>query len=155
MTEQEIFDRLFSIVQSSDDTDGVVAACLVRNGQILVEGVSTSSGKHAEYVVLEKLRDQNIEIEEGDILYTTVEPCGKRTPGGPGEKFGSCTTNIIRAGIKHVVYGASYDESSAATRHKFKEASISLTQTSDPAIISKSIESYNSTQSDPAKHLPG
>lgn len=36
MTDREIFEYLFAIAKTSKDQEGVVAACLVKDGRILV-----------------------------------------------------------------------------------------------------------------------
>lgn len=158
MNEYEIFERLFRLIEDSvkisHDTTGSVASCLVRDGNVLIEEVSTLDGRHAEYMVLEKARILGITLDDDDVMYTTVEPCGKRTPGGPGEKYGDCTTNLIRSGIKRVVFAAAYDASSGATRHKFADADVALEQVSDTEVVLKAVESFNSTQANPSKRLP-
>jgi pyrimidine deaminase RibD-like protein len=153
MSEQDIFEHLFSLFDSSDDQDGVVAACLVRDGNILAAAVSTGAGVHAEYALLQNLRDEGISIQETDVVYATIEPCGKRTPGGRGEHMGDCTTNLINAGVKRVVYGASDSDASAQTRHKFAEARVSFQQSTDQAIVQKAVDYFNATCSDPTKRL--
>ncbi|TSC70426.1 MAG: hypothetical protein CEO12_360 [Parcubacteria group bacterium Gr01-1014_46] len=154
MTEQEIFDELFSIFNTSDDDNGVVGAGLVRNGKILCKTVSMLGGIHAEYSLLKNLEEMGISINADDIIYTTVEPCGKRTPGGRGEKMGDCTTNLINAGVKKVIYGAQDPHASAETRHKFELAGVSLEQVKDLEIVKKSIEAFNSTCKNPEDWLP-
>ncbi|MEN9649765.1 MAG: hypothetical protein RL094_732 [Candidatus Parcubacteria bacterium] len=151
MTEQEIFTRLFSLIETSDDKNGVVAACLVRDSYILGEAVSTNDSVHAEYALLQKVGDS---IQKDDIVYTTVEPCGSRTPGGKGEKMGDCTTNLILAGVKHVVYAASDPHASQLSRHRFEQAGVTLNQVQDKEIRMQAIESFNATCSRQEDWLP-
>src|SRR3989344_7232554 len=133
------------ISKQSNDTRGVVTACLVRNGNIVADGYSTDDGIHAEYALLQKLSAQNEKIQPEDIIYTTVEPCGKRTPGGRGEKMGDCTTNLIKAGAKHIIYAAQDPDSSEATRHRFSQVEVTLIQVKNKTIIDKAIRLFNST----------
>lgn len=154
MNEEKIFEHLFMIFELSDDDRGVVASCLVRSGEIVSAAVSMSDGVHAEYALLQKLNNEGITIEQNDLVYTTLEPCGKRTPGGKGEKMGDCTTNLINANVKHVVYAASDPEASAATRHKFADAGVELVQVSNSELVKKAIKYFNVTCNDPNKHLP-
>lgn len=151
MTDSEIFEHLFSLIPTSDDTDGAVAACLVRDGNIVAEAVSSKSGVHAEYALLQKVKT---DIQSNDVLYTTVEPCGFRTPGGRGELMGDCTTNIIAAGIKSVLYAALDPHASEQTRGKFKEAGVICEQVSDINISRRAVELFNSTCSNKDHWLP-
>jgi pyrimidine deaminase RibD-like protein len=145
MIEKEIFERLFSIFNQSDDTEGIVAACLVRKGMIVSEAVSNNDGVHAEYALLKKLESSGEVLHEEDVVYTTVEPCGKRSPGGRGEKMGDCTSNLLKAGAKHVVYAASDPHASEKTRHKFDDAGVVCRQIKDRELIAKAINLFNST----------
>jgi pyrimidine deaminase RibD-like protein len=154
MSEEEIFNRLFFIINLSNNYNGIVGACLVRNGKILSESVSMGDGIHAEYSLLMNLKKMNVLILPTDIIYVTVEPCGKRTPGGRGEKMGDCTSNLISSGIKHVIYGSSDPDASNNTRHKFNLAGILLEQTKDTNIIKKSIDAFNLSCKDPKDWLP-
>lgn len=154
MTEKEIFEHIIALIPSSEDNQGVVGACLVRDGKIIQAGVSMVGGAHAEYCVLEVLKEKGFVIDDHDIFYTTVEPCGKRTPGGRGEKMGDCTTNLINAGVKKVVYAAKDPDASDSTRHKFEMAGVILEQTLDKEVISKSVEAFNATCDDHDHWLP-
>ncbi len=145
MTEKEIFEKMFLAIGTSDDDNGVVGACLVRNGEIVKVTCSMSGGIHAEYSLLKSLEEEGFEINSDDIVYTTVEPCGKRTPGGPGEKMGDCTTNLINARVKCVVYGAGDHDASSETRHKFQEAGVSIIQIDDKELVEKCIKMFNDT----------
>ena len=50
MTEKEIFDYLFKIAKTSKDQEGVVAACLVKDGQSLAGSPSADDSiRHAEF----------------------------------------------------------------------------------------------------------
>ncbi len=154
MTEKEIFERLFSLISQSNDTNGAVSACLVRDGKIIAEGISNNESVHAEYALLKKLEEMGELAQENDVVYTTVEPCGRRSPGGRGEKMGDCTTNLIKAGVKKVVYAASDPHASDDTRHKFQEYNSSLTQVSDKQIRAEAIRLFNATCTNPEDWLP-
>ncbi|HEX5430249.1 MAG TPA: deaminase [Patescibacteria group bacterium] len=154
MTELEIFNHLFEISKQSDDKGGVVTSCLVRDGKIIASGISTNNGIHSEYALLQNLKSAGESILENDIVYTTVEPCGKRSPGGQGEKYGDCTTNLIQAGVKKVVYAAADPDASETTRHKFITAGSELTQVHDKQIIKWALEIFNSTVSGHHQALP-
>lgn len=154
MTEKEIFEHLFTIVAASDDVGGAVSACLVRSGQVIASGISTRSGVHGEYALLRNLERTGGRIEPGDVVYTMVEPCGRRSPSGPGEALGDCTTHLIIAGVKRIVFGALDPDASASTRHRFDDAGIILQQVTDRDIVQKCIELFNATCMDIAKQLP-
>lgn len=59
MTEKDIFEHLFAIAPQSNDTDGVVTSCLVRDGEIIVDAVSAGV-EHAEYMLLQKINELEI-----------------------------------------------------------------------------------------------
>ncbi len=145
MNDNEIFNHLFNIATLSDDMNGVVTACLVRGNQIIAEGYSNNQGIHAEYAVILEIRRKNIKIEDGDILYTTVIPCGKRTPGGQGEKYGDCTTNIINSGIKNIVYGADDVDASSDVEKRLGEAKITIRKVEFAEVCEQSKSIFNST----------
>src|SRR2546421_1773977 len=76
----------------------VVGALLVANKRIIARGHHRQAGKpHAEIECLHNVRGR---IPKGSTLYVTLEPCS--TKG----RTGACTDEIIRAGIKSVVIGA-------------------------------------------------
>lgn len=154
MTEKEIFEKLFSLIPQSDDTNGAVSACLVRDEKIVADGISNNESVHAEYALLKKLEEMGEIVKEDDIVYTTVEPCGRRSPGGRGEKMGDCTTNLIKAGVKKVIYAASDPHASDETRHKFQENNSSLVRVSDKQITSEAIRLFNATCTNPEDWLP-
>ncbi|MFT5849370.1 MAG: pyrimidine deaminase RibD-like protein [Patiriisocius sp.] len=152
MNEEAIFEHLLAIAPQSIDTDGVVTSCLVRNKEIIADAVS-AGGEHAEYMLLQKIKDTGIEIMRDDIIYVTLQPCDRRTPGGLGESLGDCTTNVINAGIKNVVYAATYPKSDNSI-NRFKESDASIHQITNTEIIKKCVELFNSTNADQEKHIP-
>ena len=151
MTEKEIFNHLFEIASQSKDTDGVVTSCLVRDGEIIMDGVSAGV-EHAEFILLQKLTSAGIEIHPTDTLYVTLQPCDRRSRG-PGELLGDCTTNVTNAGIKNVVYAATYPKSEKSLE-RFAEAEISVRQCEDIGIVKRAVEFFNSTNKDGSKHIP-
>ncbi len=151
MTGKEIFEHLFTIAPQSKDTDGVVTSCLVRDGEIIADAVSAGV-EHAEYILLQKLSTEGIEITHTDTIYVTLQPCDRRSPG-PGELLGDCTTNVTNAGIKNVVYAATYPKSEKSLE-RFEEAGISVRQCEDADIVRRAVELFNSTNHDQTKHIP-
>jgi pyrimidine deaminase RibD-like protein len=154
MSEKDIFEKLFSLIPLSNDKNGAVAACLLHEGKIMYESVSDNESVHAEYALLKKMEEAGRRMLPKDIVYTTVEPCGKRTPGGRGEKMGDCTSNLIKAGVKKVVYAAADPHASEETRHKFLTSNSQLLQVEDKEIIRKAVEMFNATCEDPSNWLP-
>ena len=144
MTEGQIFEHLFSISDRSDDSNGIVTACLVREGKVISEAVSMDDGVHAEYALLKDASSGGISILAADIVYTTVEPCSRRTPGGRGERMGDCATNLIAAGVKHVVYAAK-DPDAGETEERFRGAGVEMRQATDDQIVARAIKLFNST----------
>jgi diaminohydroxyphosphoribosylaminopyrimidine deaminase/5-amino-6-(5-phosphoribosylamino)uracil reductase len=74
-----------------------VGAVLVREGDVVGEGVTEAGGRHGEIVAL----DAAGERARGATLYVTLEPCAH---------FGStppCVDAIVAAGVARVVVGAS------------------------------------------------
>ncbi len=152
MTEQEIFTHLLSIANQSNDTDGVVTSCLVRDGEIIMDAVSAGV-EHSEYMLLKKMAAKSIAILPDDVLYVTVQPCDSRTVGGGGEALGDCTTNLISAQVRHIVYGAAYTRSETSNS-RFELAGVSVRQTEDINTVRSCVRLFNDTNKNAEKHLP-
>jgi diaminohydroxyphosphoribosylaminopyrimidine deaminase / 5-amino-6-(5-phosphoribosylamino)uracil reductase len=73
-----------------------VGAVLVRDGEIIGEGATEASGRHAEVVALEAAGDR----AHGATLYVTLEPCAHHGTTPP------CADAIVAAGVERVVFGA-------------------------------------------------
>ena len=77
----------------------VVGCIIVNNNKIVAKGVTASEGRpHAEEIALRKAGDK----AKGSLMYITLEPCFHNS------RNGSCTEQILRAGIKSV-FIARYD----------------------------------------------
>jgi pyrimidine deaminase RibD-like protein len=151
MDEQHIFDHLFEMCTKSKDPDGAVAACLVQNGHILISSPCADDGvRHAEDLLLTKAKEQNIQIDTDTILYTTLEPCSKRSPR---KNIRDCTTLILAAGIRHVVFAAPDPEFSMDARKRFVQAGISYSMVNDKEITQKAIEVFNRTITSPLTYM--
>lgn len=149
MTETEIFQKLFNAAEASNSKRGAVAACLVRDGEILaITPSSDTPNRHAEDLLLEKIAAQNIIIQDTDILYSTIQPCGERTPGAGGEAFGDCATKIINSPIKKVIYALPDQHYSQKVNEQFQKAGIVSEQVKDTTITEKSRKIFNETLSD-------
>ncbi len=76
-----------------------VGAVLVRDGAIVAEGWhKVYGGPHAEVVCLQDAAEKGVDASQCTLV-VTLEPChhhGKTPP---------CTEAIVKAGIKHVVFG--------------------------------------------------
>ena len=71
-----------------------VGAILVKDGQIIAEGITAKGGRpHAETQAIEQAGDN----AKGATLYVTLEPCSHHGQTPP------CAEAIIKAGITHVV----------------------------------------------------
>ncbi len=76
-----------------------VGAVLVRNGLVVAEGWhKIYGGPHAEVVCLQDAKEKNIDPSECTLV-VTLEPCNHHGKTPP------CTEAIVKAGIKHVVFG--------------------------------------------------
>ncbi|OGM14536.1 hypothetical protein A3A76_06070 [Candidatus Woesebacteria bacterium RIFCSPLOWO2_01_FULL_39_23] len=143
MSEKDIFKELFEVAKKSKDPEGVVAACLVKNGSILALSPSAHDGvRHAEDLVLEIARLKGIKIDEKVILYTTLEPCSYRSPIN---NVRDCTSIILDVGIKTVIFAANDPEYSQNAKKRFIEAGVNYRQIRDKDFIRKSVELFNST----------
>ena len=69
---------------------------LVRDGEIVGEGVTEAAGRHAEIVAL----DAAGERARGATMYVTLEPCAHHGTTPP------CADAIVAAGVARVVFGA-------------------------------------------------
>lgn len=143
MDERVIFERLFGVAAGSHDPEGVVAACLVRSGEILASSASSDDGSyHAEYLVIERAKAEGIAIGQCDVLYTTLEPCSGLLVVNGGV---DCTTWLIQAGVRHVVFAARDPEHSYAARQRFETEGRSYRQIEDDQIVRRAAELFNST----------
>ena len=73
-----------------------VGAVLVRNGEVVGEGVTEPDGRHGEIVALAAAGAR----ARGATLYVTLEPCAHRGTTPP------CTDAILAADVSRVVFGA-------------------------------------------------
>jgi diaminohydroxyphosphoribosylaminopyrimidine deaminase/5-amino-6-(5-phosphoribosylamino)uracil reductase len=73
-----------------------VGAVVVRDGEIVGEGVTEAGGRHGEVVALEAAGDR----ARGATLYVTLEPCAHHGTTPP------CSDAIVAAGVERVVFGA-------------------------------------------------
>lgn len=147
MTEQEIFEYLFKIAKISKDQEGVVAACLVKNGQILVGSPSADDSiRHAEDLVIEKALKQSMVLDDKVVLYTTLEPCSTRD-----KDVLDCTSIILKTGIKSIIYAAQDPEYSLEAKQRFAAAGVKYEQASDLETIKRAIDLFNSTSKKPFK----
>jgi diaminohydroxyphosphoribosylaminopyrimidine deaminase/5-amino-6-(5-phosphoribosylamino)uracil reductase len=73
-----------------------VGAVIVRDGEIVGEGVTETTGRHAEVVALADAGEQARDA----TLYVTLEPCAHHGMTPP------CTDAILAAGVERVVFGA-------------------------------------------------
>jgi diaminohydroxyphosphoribosylaminopyrimidine deaminase / 5-amino-6-(5-phosphoribosylamino)uracil reductase len=73
-----------------------VGAVLVRDGEIVGEGVTEAGGRHGEIVAL----DAAGERARGATLYVTLEPCAHQGTTPP------CADAVVAAGVERVVIGA-------------------------------------------------
>lgn len=145
MTDKQIFDYLFEIAKTSKDQDGVVAACLVKDGKILVSAPSADDSVcHAEDLVIENARKQGIVLDKNIILYTTLEPCSSRD-----KDISDCASIILKTGIKTIIYAAKDPEYSQQSRQRCIQAGISYQQVNDKNIIKKAVNLFNSTSIKP------
>ena len=73
-----------------------VGAVLVRDGEIVGEGATEASGRHAEAVALTAAGDR----ARGATLYVTLEPCAHHGTTPP------CADALVAAGVERVVFAA-------------------------------------------------
>ena len=73
-----------------------VGAVVVRDGEIVAEGVTEPGGRHGEVVAL----DAAGELARDATLYVTLEPCAHYGTTPP------CTERILEAGVGRVVAGS-------------------------------------------------
>jgi pyrimidine deaminase RibD-like protein len=145
MEIKKIYGHLFQIAKKSKDPEGVVAACIVKNGGIIASAASADDGvRHAEDLVIEKIKD--IKIDDSTMLYITLEPCNTRNLK---KKIKDCTSLIIDSGIKRVIFAARDPKFSKITQKRLKKAKILAKQIKDEKIIKKAVEIFNQTAKEP------
>jgi diaminohydroxyphosphoribosylaminopyrimidine deaminase / 5-amino-6-(5-phosphoribosylamino)uracil reductase len=81
-----------------------VGAVVVAGGEVVGEGVTEASGRHAEVVALAAAGER----ARNATLYVSLEPCNHHGTTPP------CTEAILEAGIERVVYGAADPNPEAA-----------------------------------------
>ncbi len=102
MTEDRpgaFLDRALALVRmvpGSAYPKPTVGAVVVRDGDVVGEGVTEPGGRHGEIVAL----DAAGEAARGASLYVTMEPCAHWGTNPP------CTERVIEAGVVEVVAGA-------------------------------------------------
>ncbi len=145
MTDKEIFRELFDLAEASKSSHVVVAAGLVRGGKLLLSSVSFGTPhRHAEDLLLEKIKMQNIEINSGDALYVTLQPCGYRAPRGDWEGHGDCTTKIINSPIKKVVYAFPDSQYSVGADERLEKAGVGSSLVDDAEVKEEAQKIFNS-----------
>jgi len=141
--EATIFELLLDLARTSRDPEGVVAACLVRDGTVLETSASSDDGQyHAEYLVTRQAAAHGITIDESCVVYTTLEPCSDLSAVNDGI---DCTTQLLEIGVRHVVFAARDPEHSAAAQVRFEQAGATYRQVEDPRIIERSTRLFNET----------
>lgn len=144
-----IFLFLLTLAKTSHDTEGAVAACLVRDDRIFLSSPSADDMiRHAEDLIIEQAKKKGITIRGDDVLLTTVEPCSERSPE---RHMIDCTSLIIQAGIKHVIYAAIDPYQHEETKRKCREADVELIQVHDKSIQENARNLFNATQHNPKK----
>lgn len=154
MTEREILEVLFALGKTSHDPEGVVAACLVRHGQVLAASASSDDGRyHAEYLVVRQAKEGGVTIDDACVLYTTLTPCSDASAINDGR---DCTTCLLEAGIRHVVFAADDPEHATAATSRLRGAGVTYRQVDDEDLVRRAAELFNSTLTRPLGilHLP-
>jgi pyrimidine deaminase RibD-like protein len=132
---QTVFDRKFcemavaearkSIAEDDGELHPYVGAVVVRYGDVLATGYrgETGHGRHAEFCALKKINDDvdNVDLS-GCTVYTTLEPCSKRT--SPNKT--ACATRLINAKAVRVVYGTPDKDESVYGHVSLLEADIDV-----------------------------
>lgn len=141
--EQEIFTFLFSLAETSKDPEGVVAACLLRKGQLLASSASSDDGRyHAEYLVVQQLREDGIVADDQCVLYTTLAPCSDVSAVNDGR---DCTTSLLEAGVRHVVFAADDPEYAKTAEIRFRAIGGTYRQIADRELIRRAARLFNAT----------
>ena len=73
-----------------------VGAVVVRDGEVVGEGITEAGGRHAEVVAL----DAAGQLARGSTLFVTLEPCAHHGTTPP------CVDRVLAEGVARVVVGA-------------------------------------------------
>ena len=99
MTDEDYMRRAIVLAESHIGLTAAnpsVGCVIVRDGQIVGEGVTGQGGTpHGEEVALVVAS----EPARGATVYSTLEPCAKRSAGGV-----PCSDRLIAAGVSRVVF---------------------------------------------------
>lgn len=143
MDEREIFTFLFCLAETSRDPEGVVASCLMRDGELMASSASSDDGRqHAEYLVVQQLRDNEISVDERCVLYTTLAPCSDVSTVNDGR---DCTTILLDAGVRHVVFAADDLEHSKNSQARFQATGGTCRQINDGELVRRAVQVFNSS----------
>lgn len=170
--DRQVFEELFEFGDSHFQTetreDGLVTACLVRDGEILNLGravdhegmlttgclerdgdilAMTSSAElgvtvHAEQNLFGLLNKFGVRTQVGDVLYTTVEPCTGKFD--PSIHTPDCTTLIVASSaVREIVYAAIDPVQHELTSQRFDAFGVSWRQVQDEHIARRGVEMFN------------
>jgi len=92
-------ERALEIARAADGRaypKPTVGAVVVRDGEVVGEGVTESGGRHGEVVALDVAADR----ARGSTLFVTMEPCAHWGSTPP------CADRIVAAGVARVVVGS-------------------------------------------------
>lgn len=141
--DQEIFTFLFNLAETSKDPEGVVAACLLRDGELLASSASSDDGCHrAEYRVVQRLREHGVTADGRCVLYTTLVPCSDASQVNDGH---DCTTTLLEAGVRQVVFAADDPEYGKSAKARFRAAGGTCRQTHDRELVRRAARLFNAT----------
>ena len=102
MTDEDFMARAIELARTHVGKTGAnpsVGCVIVKDGVIVGEGVTSPGGKiHGEENALAAAG----EAARGATAYVTMEPCAKRSAGGP-----SCSERLVAAGVARVVIACS------------------------------------------------
>jgi pyrimidine deaminase RibD-like protein len=141
--EATIFEVLLDLARTSNDPEGVVVACLVRDGAVLEVSANSDDGYyHAEYLVARRAVAHSVTIDERCTVYTTLEPSSGLLVVNDGV---DCTTGLLEAGIRNVVFAVRDPEHGAATQVRFEQAGATCPQIDNPIIIGRAAQLFNGT----------
>jgi pyrimidine deaminase RibD-like protein len=135
---------LFAAAKASKDPKGAVAACLVRDDEVIAIAASSDDGKeHAENILLKQAGAMADAASDDVTLYCTLEPCSQRSD----PTMRDCVSDIIDAGVKHIVFGARDPKQSERTQQRLKDAGVGIRQTTDSAVIARCAQVFNESVS--------
>jgi pyrimidine deaminase RibD-like protein len=91
---------------------------------------------------VQQLREHGITADERCVLYTTLAPCSDVSAVNDGH---DCTTSLVEAGVRHVVFAADDPEYGKSAKVRFRAVGGTYRQVDDRELVRRAAQLFNAT----------